>query len=285
MTRFIAQISFYEIIYDNRKDMKTNFVISSVLLALSTLICAQDLDFDELTKQSLRTEVYEPVPPVVTPGKTSAAAPSDAIILFNGDNLDAWTSEDPSKPAAWKVENGIITVDKSVGGIMTRQKFTDYQLHLEYRIPENISGEGQARGNSGVFLAYLGKKDGVFEIGYEVQILDNYNNPTYVNGQAGAVYKQVIPLANACRKPGEWQTYDIVWNAPRFKEDGTLSSPAYVTVIHNGVLVQNHAELKGQTLWIGEPFYNSHGAAPILLQAHGDPSEPISYRNIWLRPL
>lgn len=265
--------------------MKTNVVITSVLLVLTALVNAQNIDREALTKQSLKTEVYEPVPPVVTPGKTPTVAPSDAIILFSGDNLDAWMSDDPSTPVGWKVENGMMTVDKSLGGITTRQKFTDYQLHLEYRIPENITGEGQARGNSGVFLAYLGKKDKVYEVGYEIQILDNYNNSTYVNGQVGSVYKQVIPLANACKKPGEWQTYEIIWKAPRFKEDGTLSSPAYVTVMHNGVLVQNHAELLGQTLWIGSPFYSKHGAAPIHLQAHGDPSQPISFRNIWLRSL
>jgi len=267
-------------------EMKTKIILSSVLLAFAVLINAQDVDFEALAKESAKTEVYEPIPPVVTPGETPCEAPSDAMVLFNGDNLDAWiSSDDPSKPARWKVENGIMTVDKAVGGLTTREKFIDYQLHLEYRIPENITGEGQARGNSGVFLAYLGKKDGVFEIGYEIQILDNYHNSTYVNGQVGSVYKQVIPLANASKKPGEWQFYDIIWKAPRFNMDGTLSSPAYVTVIHNEVLVQNHAEVKGQTVWVGEPVYTKHGAAPIHLQAHGDPSEPISYRNIWLRPL
>jgi len=266
-------------------DMKTKVFISTFLLVFAAQIYAQEVDLEALAKQSVKTEVYEPIPPVVTPGETPCEAPSDAIILFDGKNLNAWSSEDPSKPAGWNIEDGIMTVNKAAGGITTRDKFIDYQLHLEYRIPENITGEGQARGNSGVFLAYLGKKDGIFEIGYEIQILDNYNNATYVNGQAGSVYKQVIPLANACRKPGEWQYYDIIWKAPRFNEDGTLSSPAYVSVIHNGVLVQNHAELRGQTVWVGEPSYSKHGAAPILLQAHGDPSEPISYRNIWLRPL
>jgi len=267
-------------------NMKTKIILSSVILVLAAQINAQNIDFELLAKESVKTEVYEPIPPVVTPGETPCEAPSDAMVLFDGDNLDAWmSSDDPSRPAEWKVENGIMTVDKAVGGITTREKFIDYQLHLEYRIPENITGEGQARGNSGVFLAYLGKKDGVFEIGYEIQILDNYHNSTYVNGQVGSVYKQVIPLANACKKPGEWQYYDIIWKTPRFNVDGTLSSPAYVTVIQNGVLVQNHSELEGQTVWVGEPVYTKHGAAPIHLQAHGDPSEPISYRNIWLRPL
>ncbi|HLY68086.1 MAG TPA: DUF1080 domain-containing protein [Puia sp.] len=228
------------------------------------------------------TEVYSPVPPVVTPGKTNSDAPSDAIILFDGKNLDQWESaNDSTKPANWNVADGIITVSKTAGNIRTKQSFLDYQLHIEWRIPENITGSGQARGNSGVFLASTGPGDG----GYELQVLDCYNNSTYTNGQTASIYKQSIPLANACKKPGEWQTYDVVWTAPRFTEDGSLKSPAAVTVFHNGVLVQNHYELTGQTLYIGKPYYKAHGATPIKLQAHGDKSEPISYRNIWIRPL
>jgi hypothetical protein len=157
----------------------------------------------------------------------------------------------------------------------------DYQLHIEWRIPENITGSDQARGNSGVFLASSGPGDN----GYELQVLDNYNNKTYVNGQAGSIYKQAIPLVNACKKPGEWQGYDVIWTAPRFNNDSSLKSPARVTVFHNGVLVQNNFELKGLTLYIGKPYYKKHGASPVKLQAHGDPSEPISYRNIWIREL
>src|SRR5258706_6103706 len=179
-------------------------------------------------------------------------------------------------PAGWIISNGIATVDKKTGGIVTKQRFMDYQLHLEWRIPTNITGSGQARGNSGVFVANSGPGDE----GYEVQILDCYNNTTYVNGQTGAVYKQGIPLANACKKPGEWQTYDIIWTAPRFDDAGNLLSAARVTVIHNGVLLQNNFELKGQTRYIGTPYYIKHGASPIKLQAHGDKSEPISFRNI-----
>jgi hypothetical protein len=226
--------------------------------------------------------MYSPVPPVVTPGKTNSNAPSDAIVLFDGKNLDQWRSvKDTTMPAKWIVAHDIITVDKSGGNIETKQSFTDYQLHIEWRIPENITGEGQARGNSGVFLASTGPGDA----GYELQVLDNYNNSTYVNGQAGSLYKQSIPLANACKKPGEWQSYDVVWTAPRFNDDGSLKTPAYATVFHNGVLVQNHTELKGQTVYIGQPFYKKHGPCPIKLQAHGDKSEPISYRNIWVRQL
>lgn len=228
------------------------------------------------------TEVWSPEPKVVTPGKTSADAPSDAIILFNGKNLNEWVStNDTTKAAGWKVADGIITVDKTKGNIQTKRKFMDYQLHLEYRIPENIAGEGQARGNSGVFLASTGPGDA----GYEIQVLDNYNNKTYVNGQAGSIYKQYIPLANACKKPGEWQTYDIIWTVPRFNADGTLKSAARVTAFHNGVLIQNNVELKGPTLYIGTPSYKPHGACPLKLQAHGDPSEPISFKNIWVREL
>ena len=228
------------------------------------------------------TEFYSPVPKVVTPGNAIADAPSDAIILFDGKNLDQWTSvKTPGDPANWTVADGVLTVNKTAGNIQTKKSFTDYQLHLEWRIPANITGTGQARGNSGVFLASTGPGDD----GYEIQIMDGYNNSTYVNGQTGSVYKQAVPLANACKKPGEWQVYDIFWNAPRFNDDSTVKTPAYVTVIHNGVLLQNHYELKGQTVYIGNPFYKKHGPTPIKLQAHGDKSEPISYRNIWIREL
>lgn len=228
------------------------------------------------------TEVWSPEPKVVTPGKTFANPPSDALILFNGKNLNQWVeTDDTTKAAGWKVADGIVTVNKKSGNIQTKKRFMDYQLHLEYRIPKNISGEGQARGNSGVFLASTGPGDA----GYEIQILDNYNNKTYVNGQGGAVYKQYPPLVNACKKPGEWQTYDIIWTAPRFNEDGSLESPARVTAFHNGVLVQNNVELKGPTLYIGTPSYKAHGASPIKLQAHGDKSEPLSFRNIWVREI
>ncbi len=231
------------------------------------------------------TEVYSPVPPIVTPGKSDAEPPSDAVVLFDGSNLNLWRAEGPdsSKAAGWKVHDNIVTVDKKAKGIMTRQRFVDYQLHLEFRIPETITGSGQARGNSGIFLACI--SDSGSDVGYELQILDNYNNTTYVNGQVGSMYKQAIPLANPSRKPGEWQNYEVVWTAPRFKSDGSLDSAARVTVFLNGVLVLNNYFLKGLTQYIGKPYYTRHGAAPIKLQAHGDPSEPISFRNIWLRRL
>ena len=174
-----------------------------------------------------------------------------------------------------------MTVNKDAGNIETRRTFKNYQLHLEWKVPTNVTGEGQERGNSGLFLASTGPEDA----GYELQILDSYHNATYVNGMAGSIYKQSIPLANPMRKPGEWQTYDVLWTAPTFNPDGTVKTPAYVTVVFNGVLVQNHFELKGETLYIGQPFYKKYEAAPIKLQAHGDPSPPLSFRNIWVREL
>ena len=161
----------------------------------------------------------------------------------------------------------------------------DYQIHIEWREPKDIEGTDQARGNSGLFLASTGKGDD----GYEMQILDNYNNKTYTNGQAGSIYKQNAPLVNPNRPPGEWQTYDVIWTAPRFNEDNSLKSPARVTAFFNGVLVQNNFELTGPTLYIGHPSYKDKGAVrgpyAIKLQAHGDKSKPISFRNIWVRPL
>lgn len=227
------------------------------------------------------TEVWEPVPKIVTPGASTSAAPSDAIVLFDGTNLDQWVTAKDKSPARWTVSNGIMTVNKPTGNIETKRQFKNYQLHIEWRIPENITGSGQARGNSGVFLASTGAGDA----GYELQVLDSYNNKTYVNGQAGSVYKQSAPLVNASRKPGEWQAYDIIWIAPTFNADGSLKTPAYVTALHNGVLIQNHFELKGGTVYIGKPEYKKHDAAPIMLQSHGDPSEPISFRNIWVREI
>ncbi len=264
----------------------------ATLIALATLLCAQQLVVPQSAQGQAatnpapkpeETEVWEPVPPVVTPGTTCTAPPSDAIVLFDGKNLDEWVSAQDHSPAKWIVHDGIVTVSKAegVGNIETKRSFKDYQLHIEWRIPENITGSGQARGNSGVFLASTGTGDA----GYELQVLDSYNNKTYVNGQAASIYKQSAPLVNPNRKPGEWQTYDVVWTAPTFNDDGTLKTPAYVTVFFNGVLVQNHFELKGQTLYVGKPFYKKYDAAPIKLQAHGDKSEPLSFRNIWVREL
>jgi hypothetical protein len=229
------------------------------------------------------TEVWEPVPKTVVATPSFPAPPSDAIVLFNGKDLSQWVStDDRSAPAKWTVKDGLLTINKATGNIETKQSFTNYQLHLEWRVPANISGTGQARGNSGLFLASIGKGD----LGYELQILDSYNNKTYVNGMAGSIYKQHIPLANPARKPGEWQAYDVLWTAPTFKPDGSLLSPARVTVLFNGVIVQHNTILAGPTQYIGKAQYQqAHGASPIKLQAHGDKSEPLSFRNIWIREL
>jgi hypothetical protein len=227
------------------------------------------------------TEVWEPVPKKVTPGATCGAPPSDAIILFDGKNEDEWVSVKDQTPAQWKVADGVLTVNKGTGNIETKRKFKDYQLHVEWKEPADISGTSQARGNSGVFLASTGSGDA----GYELQVLDNYENKTYVNGMAGSLYKQAIPLANPSRPPGEWQKYDVIWTAPTFNADGSVKTPAYATVFFNGVLVENHFQLQGETRYIGKPYYKAYTEAPIKLQAHGDKSEPISFRNIWVREL
>jgi hypothetical protein len=228
------------------------------------------------------TEQWSPAVPVVTPGKSETASPpSDAIVLFDGRSLDQWVNVKDGAPAGWAIADGIATVRKEAGNIQTRRSFGSYQMHLEYRIPANITGKGQARGNSGLFLASTGPGD----TGYELQIMDSYRNDTYVNGQAGAIYKQFAPLANPVRKPGEWQSIDVVWTKPTFATDGTVKTPAYLTAYFNGVLVQDHVALRGETLYIGQPSYKAYDRAPIKLQAHGDPSAPISFRNIWVRPL
>ena len=217
------------------------------------------------------TEVWEPVPPVVTPGE-GAAPPSDAIVLFDGIHTSAW-QHSKGEPVQWKVEDGAMTVVKKTGNILTKQGFGDCQLHIEWRTPAEVVGESQGRGNSGIFL----------QSRYELQVLDSYNNRTYSNGQAGSLYKQAIPLVNACRKPGEWQAYDAIYTAPRFADDGTVQRPAFITVLQNGVLVQNHFELKGPTEYIGQPKYKKHNPKePLMLQDHGN---PVSYRNIWIREL
>jgi len=227
------------------------------------------------------TEQWTPVPKVVTPGATDAAPPSDAVVLFDGRDLSQWVAVRDGGPAGWRVADGVFTVVKSAGNIETKRRFRNYQLHLEWRAPAGMTETGQARGNSGVFLASTGKGDA----GYELQILDSYRNETYVNGQAASVYKQHPPLVNAMRRPGEWQTYDVIWTAPVFGADGSLKTPGRVTALHNGVLVQNAAVLAGETVYIGKPPSKAYADAPIKLQAHGDPSPPLSFRNIWVREL
>jgi hypothetical protein len=240
-----------------------------MLIMLAIIISLQCVGQEEIDPKL--TEVWEPVPPVVTPGE-NGAPPSDAIVLFDGIDLSSWLRKEGKKPK-WKVEDGAMTVVKETGDIYTKQGFGDCQLHIEWKTPVEVKGEGQGRGNSGVFLQ--GR--------YEVQVLDSYKNRTYSNGQAGSIYKQYIPLVNACRKPGEWQIYDIIFKAPRFKDDGTLESPAYMTVLHNNILIQNHVEIKGATAYRGAPNYEKHNLKePLVLQDHGN---PVSFRNIWIREL
>jgi len=216
------------------------------------------------------TEAWETVPKVITPG-TGTTAPSDAVVLFDGSNLNEFTHENGT-PAQWEVKDGAMTVKPGSGAIFSKKVFGDYQLHIEFRTPSVVKGEGQGRGNSGIFMQ--GK--------YELQVLDCYNNTTYPNGQTGSIYKQSVPLVNACRPPGEWQTYDIIYTAPKFDINGVKVVPAYVTVIHNGVVVQNHTEIKGTTEYIGLPKNAAHGDGPLILQDHGD---LVSFRNIWIRKM
>ncbi len=216
------------------------------------------------------TEQWTPVPPVIS--APAGGVPSDAIVLFDGKNADAW---EPVKSGSkgWNVAGGALTIVPNSGYLRTRAAFGDIQLHVEFREPAPARKSGQDRGNSGVFFIGL----------YDLQVLDSYNNPTYVNGQAASIYKQYAPLVNACRPPGEWQSYDAVFIAPRFASDGSLLNPARATVFHNGVLALYDVILKGPTLWRGYPHYTPHAARlPLQLQDHGD---KVAFRNIWVREL
>ncbi len=229
------------------------------------------------------TEQWSPEPRIVTPGPAnSPSPPSDAIVLLGPKTgLREWSAMDGAE-AHWNInKDGSVTVNKKAGNIQTRRKFGDYQLHLEWRVPRGVTGEGQARGNSGLFLASTGDGDA----GYELQILDSYKNKTYVNGQAASIYKQSPPLVNSMRPPGQWQSYDVIWRAPRFRSNGDLAAPARVTAFQNGILVQDNFQLAGETAYIGKPGYHQHGRTPIKLQAHGDPSEPLTFRNMWVREI
>ena len=211
-------------------------------------------------------------PAIVTPGRSNSEPPSDAIVLFNGRDLLRWRSGN-GEAAKWTVRDGYVEVAPGSGDMESADKFGDVQLHIEWATPAVVKGEGQERGNSGVFL--MGH--------YEVQVLDSYDNKTYFHGQAGAVYKQHAPLVNASRRPGEWQTYDIIFHAPRFDEQGKVVDRARVTVLHNGVLIQNNVEIYGNTYHDRPALYTAHAPEePLRLQDHGN---PIRYRNIWIRRL
>ncbi len=241
--------------------MKTRFLRSiGVLITLNFLVDASlAADDGEIKPPKEEPRVIEAGPP-----------PSDAIVLFDGKDLSLWRGG-ADKPARWEVKDGVATVN-GTGSIETRQGFGDCQLHVEWATPAEVKGQGQGRGNSGVYLQGL----------YEVQVLDSFNNKTYYHGQAGSIYKQYAPLVNVCRKPGEWQSYDIIFHAPKF-EGSTLLKPATITVLQNGVLVQDNVEIKGPTAAKGPPKYDPYtGKRPIALQDHGN---PVRYRNIWVREL
>lgn len=241
-----------------------------LLPTILLLIICMNTGLSQQAGDPKATEVWEPEPVVVTPGE-NAAPPSDAIVLFNGKDLSQWTSVDGKEPR-WTVNDGVITIEKGTGDIKTRRTFGDIQLHIEWRTPPMVEGEGQGRGNSGIFLQER----------YELQVLDSYKNRTYSNGQAGSIYKQTMPLVNASKGPGEWQTYDVIYIAPRFNSDGSLQQSGRITVLHNGVLIHHNTEILGTTEYIGKPKYVAHEKASLRLQDHGN---PVSYRNIWLREL
>jgi len=243
-------------------NVKRNFCVVSPAI-LSVCVASLWLATDASAQEYLNGIKWEK-PPIVTPGETNSDPPADAVVLFDGTDFSQWRGADQ-----WKIEDGVAVVGK--GQITTTKEFGDCQLHIEWSAPTPPKGEGQGRGNSGVFM--MGR--------YELQVLDSYENETYSDGQAAAIYKQTPPAANATRPPGQWNTYDVFWTAPRFEEDGSLKSPAYITVMHNGVLVLNHFELLGDTPFNRPPEYKAHPPqGPISLQDHGN---PMRFRNIWVR--
>ena len=251
-------------------------VFFSVLIPFVLLSLAKPADAQATMKWKIH-DLNRPVPPVVDPGTASTQdapgrPPSDAVVLFDGKDLSQWTDKD-GKPAQWKVGSGYMEVAPGSGNISTREGFGDCQLHVEFAEPLPASGESQERGNSGVFLMGL----------YEMQVLDSYQNKTYADGQAASVYGQYPPLVNASRPPGQWQTYNIIFHGPRFDKDGKVIRPARVTILHNGVLVQDNVELTGPTAHGERPPYKAHPEKlPLQLQDHHN---PVRYRNIWIREL
>ncbi|MGV8090448.1 MAG: DUF1080 domain-containing protein [Mangrovibacterium sp.] len=241
------------------KKLKLLFVFTIVTISVSAQMKPE------------QTEWYSPVPVKIEPGRSMGEPPSDAVILFNGKDLSMWTSEKGNE-APWKISNGELIIVPGTGSICTKEYFGDCQLHIEFKSPAPENYTGQHRGNSGIFL----------QSRYEVQVLDADNNPTYVNGMVGSIYKQQAPLANAYTKNGEWQVYDIYWKAPKFGTGGMLEAPAMITVVLNGIVVQNNYILKGNTPYIGFPEYQPHGRLPLMLQDHGT---GVAYRNIWIRNL
>lgn len=270
--------------------MKNIFLLASVVALLS---CKSEVkDNPEATVQDVpevivheeytgtepskpeETELYEPVPPTVDPTAKNGA-PSDAVVLFDGSDFSQWMMARDSSEVVWHLNaDKSMMVKDQTGDIQTKQNFGDIQLHIEWSSPQEVQRDGQNRANSGVFLSGL----------YEIQVLDNNNNDTYVNGQVGAIYKQHIPLAKASVPSGEWNSYDIIYRAPEFNEAGQKVKSGTMTVLHNGILIQDHVEIKGTTPYIGWPKNPAHGKGPIRLQDHRDNSR-VSYRNIWVREL
>jgi len=247
---------------------------SVILVFLLSALSAQQNKMKETLGQWAIHDHSRPLPPVVTPGPPlpPIPPPSDAVVIFDGKNLLNWV-DSKGKPARWKVEADYMEVVPGTGNIQTKVGFGSCQLHIEWATPSPPRGEGQDRGNSGVFLMGL----------YEVQVLDSYENKTYADGMAGAIYGQYPPLVNACRKPGEWQTYDIIFHAPKFDSQGKLLEPARMTVLQNGILIQDDVELTGPTAHKARPSYKAHAdKLPLMLQDH---SHPVRFRNIWLREL
>lgn len=252
--------------------MKKIILAASLIAAVATANSQTEYSPKEPTTPG-ETEFWEPKVPVVKVQENGV--PSDATVLFDGSNLDEWVSSNDSSPAPWVLnDDGSMTVKNKSGAIQTKKIFGSVQLHIEWRSPAEVQGSNQSRGNSGVFLQ--GK--------YEVQVLDNNDNDTYINGQVGSIYKQSIPLAMASVKSGEWNTYDIIYHAPEFHGTGVKSKSATITVLHNGVLIQDHYIIKGTTRYVGWPKNHFHGEGPIMLQDHGDNSR-VSFRNIWVREL
>ncbi|MBX3110506.1 MAG: DUF1080 domain-containing protein [Fimbriimonadaceae bacterium] len=243
-------------------------VVASLCAGLAAALVAQS---QQQASRPQDTEVWTPVPPVVTPGE-AGAPPSDATVLIGRDGLGAW-HDSKGGEAKWDFADGVATVKQGAGDIVTKASFGSCQVHLEWRTPAVVKGDGQGRGNSGLF----------FMDQYELQILDSYENKTYVNGQAASIYKQYAPLVNASKKPGEWQTYDAVFHAPAFGADGKVQKPASITVLHNGVLVLDNVQIKGETVYSGRPEYHAHPPQmPFHIQNHGN---PVSFRNMWVREL
>ncbi len=255
--------------------MFTKALICFLLVCCGFIAAAQEVVKDYSKPEA--TEIWEPTPEIVSPGKEPNAPPSDAIILFNGKSQKNWVSSKDGSANPWEVVNGVLTTKMGAGNIQTHQKFGDCQLHIEFMMYPSETGSVKGHlneGNSGVFLQER----------YELQIYDSYQNESkiYVNGQCGTIYKQSIPLVNATNKRGEWNTYDVYYTAPKFRFNGSVEKPAYVTVVHNGVLIINHFEIQGTIQHAGIPKYEPHGKASILLQEHG---AKVGFKNIWIREL